>query len=203
MFLGVIIVLVIAVLLYIYNTQRQLVNLDELCKNAMSQIAVQLNSRWDAVLALAKMASKYAKHESETIINTINARRQGQVTTADQVNAQQGELSQIMGRLMAIGEAYPELKANDLYINAQNGVNQYEENRGTYKNRYDVTILVNGLPMVHIELKKRGVCHINFSPWGMITMQTDGTKWIVWQDFNPDMDPFIQRYLKSHPWLIV
>ena len=65
MFLGVIIVLVIAVLLYIYNTQRQLVNLDELCKNAMSQIAVQLNSRWDAVLALAKMASKYAKHESE------------------------------------------------------------------------------------------------------------------------------------------
>ena len=32
-----------------------------------------------------------------------------------------------MGRLMAIGEAYPELKANDLYINAQNGVTEYEE----------------------------------------------------------------------------
>ncbi len=56
---------------------------------------------------------------------------------------------------------------------------------------------------VQKQLEKRGVCHINFSPWGMITMQTDGTKWIVWQDFNPDMDPFIQRYLKSHPWLIV
>ena len=125
--LGIIIVLVIAVLLYIYNTQRQLVNLDELCKNAMSQIAVQLNSRWDAVLALAKMASKYAKHESETIINTINARRQTQVVTAEQVNAQQGELSSILGRLMAIGEAYPELKANDLYINAQNGITEYEE----------------------------------------------------------------------------
>ncbi len=120
--LGIIIVLVIAVLLYIYNTQRQLVNLDELCKNAMSQIAVQLNSRWDAVLALAKMASKYAKHESETIINTINARRQTQVVTAEQVNAQQGELSSILGRLMAIGEAYPELKANDLY-----GITEYEE----------------------------------------------------------------------------
>ena len=35
-------------------------------------------------------------------------------------------------------------------------INQYEEEGGTYKNRYDVTILVNGLPMVHIELKKRG-----------------------------------------------
>ena len=126
--LGIIIVLVIAVLLYIYNTQRQLVNLDELCKNAMSQIAVQLNSRWDAVLALAKMASKYAKHESETIINTINARRQTQVVTAEQVNAQQGELSSILGRLMAIGEAYPDLKAAGLYKETMDGVKQYEEN---------------------------------------------------------------------------
>lgn len=124
----IIVFLVVVVGVYIFNTQRKLVNLDELCKNAMSQISVQLNSRWDAVLALAKMASKYAKHESETIINTINARRQAQVTTAEEVNAQQGELTQIMGRLMAIGEAYPELKANDLFINAQNGVNQYEEN---------------------------------------------------------------------------
>jgi len=124
----IILFLVIVVGVYIFTTQRKLVNLDELCKNAMSQIAVQLNSRWDAVLALAKMAAQYSKHESETIINTINARRQAQVTTAEQVNQQQGELSQIMGRLMAIGEAYPELKANELFINAQNGVNQYEEN---------------------------------------------------------------------------
>jgi len=36
-------------------------------------------------------------------------------------------------------------------------LNQYEEDEGTYKNRYDVTILVNGLPLIHIELKRRGV----------------------------------------------
>ena len=36
-------------------------------------------------------------------------------------------------------------------------INQYVENSGNYDNRYDVTILVNGLPLVHIELKKRGV----------------------------------------------
>lgn len=35
-------------------------------------------------------------------------------------------------------------------------INQYEENEGERKTRYDVTILVNGLPLVHIELKKRG-----------------------------------------------
>ena len=36
-------------------------------------------------------------------------------------------------------------------------INQYEENEGSHKTRYDVTILVNGLPLVHIELKRRGV----------------------------------------------
>ena len=36
-------------------------------------------------------------------------------------------------------------------------INQYEENDGNYKNRYDVTILVNGFPLVHVELKRRGV----------------------------------------------
>ena len=71
--LGLIIVLVVVVLLYIYNTQRKLVSIDELCKNALSQIAVQLNSRWDALLAAAKLAAQYSKHESETLINVINA----------------------------------------------------------------------------------------------------------------------------------
>ena len=126
--LGLILFLVIAVLLYIFKTQRVLVNLDELCKNAMSQIAVQLNSRWDALLALAKMAAQYSKHESETLINVINARRQSTVTTAEEARQQQGELSQVLGRLMAIGEAYPDLKANDLYAKTMDSVNSYEEN---------------------------------------------------------------------------
>ena len=126
--LGIIFILVIIILLYIYQTQRKLVNLDELCKNAMSQISVQLNSRWDALLALAKMASKYTKHESETLIKVITARRQTPTETAEDVTKQQGELTQIMGRLMAIGEAYPELKASDLFDKTMDSINSYEEN---------------------------------------------------------------------------
>ena len=125
--LGIILLLVIFICIYIFRTQRQLVNLDELCKNAMGQIAVQLNSRWDALLALAKTAAKYSKHESETLVKTITARRQAPINTAEEALMQQGELSQVMGRLMAIGEAYPELKANELYLKAAEGVNTYEE----------------------------------------------------------------------------
>lgn len=125
--LFIIIALAVLVALYIISTQREFVHLDELCKNAMSQIAVQLNSRWDAVTALAKTAAQYAGHESETLINTIRERRQGNVTTAEQVNEQQGAISQVLGRLIAIGEAYPNLKADALYKEAMDGMRDYEE----------------------------------------------------------------------------
>ena len=95
----IIIVLVVLVGGYFVSTQRELVNLDEMCKNALSQIEVQLNSRFDAVLSLAKTAAKYAGHESETIIKTIEARGGGRTAaTPEAINQQSDMLSQMMGR---------------------------------------------------------------------------------------------------------
>ena len=125
----IIIVAVVAIcLLYFVSTQRSLVSADELCKNALSKIEVQLNSRWDAVLALAKTAAQYAKHESETLVEVIQQRRGEQVNSAEAVNEQTSALNQVMGRLIAIGEAYPDLKAASLYQEAMDGMKQYEEN---------------------------------------------------------------------------
>lgn len=45
----------------------------------------------------------------------------------------------------------------NIHNNRLQVLNQYEEEGGTYKSRYDVTVLVNGLPLIHIELKRRGV----------------------------------------------
>ncbi len=131
--LGVIVVLAIIVIGYFISTQRSLVNLDELCKNALSQIEVQLNSRFDAVIALAKTAAQYAKHESETIIQTIQARggnlgNGNMPVTPESINQQSDLLGQMMGRLNVVFERYPELKASDLYKEAQEGMKQYEEN---------------------------------------------------------------------------
>ena len=129
----VIIALVVIVGGYFISTQRSLVNLDELCKNALSQIEVQLNSRFDAVIALAKTAAQYAKHESETIIQAVQARGgnlgNGNLpATPESINQQSDLLTQMMGRLNVVFERYPELKASDLYKEAQQGMKQYEEN---------------------------------------------------------------------------
>jgi len=135
----IIIAVVVIVGLYFISTQRSLVSMDELCKNALSQIEVQLNSRWDALMALAKTAAQYAKHESETLIDVIRQRRGEDVNTPAAVNEQQGALQQVMGRLIAIGEAYPELKAADLYKEVTEGVRQYEENVRTSRMVYNDT----------------------------------------------------------------
>lgn len=124
----ILIIAAIVVIAYFVSTQRSLVNCDELCKNALSQIEVQLNSRWDAVLALAKTASQYAKHESETLIQVIQQRRGEKADTPEAINEQSSALGQVMGRLIAISEAYPDLKAASLYQEAMGGMKQYEEN---------------------------------------------------------------------------
>ena len=130
----IVIALVVIIGGYFISTQRSLVNLDELCKNALSQIEVQLNSRFDAVVALAKTAAKYAEHESDTIIKTIQARggNSGTIpangTSAAAINQQADLLGQMMGRLNVVFERYPELKASELYVKAQEGQKQYEEN---------------------------------------------------------------------------
>jgi len=130
MTLIVIIALVVLIGGYFVSTQRSLVNLDELCKNSLSQIEVQLNSRFDAVIALAKTAAKYAKHESDTIIKAVEARSGNSgtgVNTPAAINSQSDLLTQMMGRLNVVFERYPELKASELYINAQEGQKEYEE----------------------------------------------------------------------------
>ena len=128
-FFGIIVALAILIIGYFISTQRSLVSLDEMCKNALSQIEVQLNSRFDAVIALAKTAAQYAKHESETIIQTIEARGgHTSAATPAGINAQSDLLGQMMSRLNVVVEQYPELKASELYQNAQAGQTEYEEN---------------------------------------------------------------------------
>ena len=113
----IVIAMILAAIGYVFYMQRQLVDMDE-------------NSRWDALLSLAKTVSAYAKHEGDTIIQTIQARRQegGMMPTAKNINNQQAGLAEVMSRLMVVREAYPELKASGLFSNMQESVKEYEEN---------------------------------------------------------------------------
>lgn len=120
---------VVAVLvLWFVSTQRKLVAMDENINNAMSQIGVQLSSRWDALTALLDLTKGYAEHEYKTISDTIKMRTSVSAgSSAEDVNAQENILTDAMGKIMAVAESYPELKANENYIKTMDSVNGYEE----------------------------------------------------------------------------
>ncbi len=129
MIIGIIILAMLVIVgLYIYSTQRSLVDLDEKANNAISQIAVQLNTRWDAVTALVKLTEQYAKHEHDTMIETIAQRRMQNINSAEDINSQQTAIGQLLGRLIAVSEAYPQLQAADVYKDTMASLRGYEEN---------------------------------------------------------------------------
>jgi LemA protein len=117
-----------AIVLWAISTQRRLVVLDENISNAMSQIGVQLSSRFDALSALLDLTKGYAKHESETLIETIKSRRSviTAKSTPDDVLRQEGIISEALGRIAMVTEQYPELKANQTYIKTMDAVQTYE-----------------------------------------------------------------------------
>src|SRR5215207_3466674 len=105
----------------IYN---QLVTLKNRLENAFSQIEVQLKRRYDLIPNLVETVKGYMKHERETLEAVISARNQavgglkaaaakpGDPAAMQQLASAESALSGTLGRLFALSEAYPDLKAN-------------------------------------------------------------------------------------------
>jgi LemA protein len=122
--LGAVVLLLVVLALVVVGIYNQMVTLRNRCKNAYAQIDVQLNRRHDLIPNLVETAKGYLKHESSTLEAVIqargaavNANRRAAADPADpaaiqQAAAAEAGLSGALGRLLAVAEAYPDLKAN-------------------------------------------------------------------------------------------
>ncbi len=127
MWLYVLIGIVVVVIIWVIGAQRSLVALDERCDNALSQIGVQQNSRWDALTALAELVDKYSKHEHDTLMDVIAARKSiNGKSDVQEVHQQEVAIERALATINALSEAYPELKADRMYEQTMTGVKEYE-----------------------------------------------------------------------------
>ncbi|HJS21960.1 MAG TPA: LemA family protein [Steroidobacteraceae bacterium] len=116
--------LVVLLILFLVGIYNRLVGARNAYKNAFAQIDVQLTRRYDLIPNLVETAKGYLKHERETLDAVVRARNAavtglraaaaspGDPAALQQLAGAENALSGALGRLFAIAEAYPDLKAN-------------------------------------------------------------------------------------------
>ena len=125
----IIVIAVIALLVvWIVSIQNTLVKSDEVCNNALKQINVQQISRFDALQALVKLTREYSSYEADTLQKIVDARKMSTNPSVADINANEELLSQIGSKLIAVAEAYPDLKASTNYQETMKSLKEYEEN---------------------------------------------------------------------------
>ena len=118
---------IVAYAIYIYN---RLVSLRQMTEEAWSGIDVQLKRRTDLIPNLVNTVKGYASHEREMLDDVTRLRTAAQAVPPGDVAgraAAEGALSMALGRLMAVAEAYPDLKASTNFLELQRELANIED----------------------------------------------------------------------------
>lgn len=143
----VVIAVVVAAFVWVKNVYNQMVVSDEYVQASWSQVENVYQRRADLIPNLVATVKGYAAHESETLESVVAARAKATQVTVDpanltpealeQFNTAQGELSSALGRLLLIQENYPDLKANQNFMELQAQLEGTENRIATERMKYN------------------------------------------------------------------
>lgn len=137
------IVLGIVALLVIYGISQYngFVTLKNVVEEAFSTMDVYLKKRYDLIPNIVETVKGYASHEKETLEQVISARNKAVNATSPEAQLQaEGDLNKVMGRLFALTESYPDLKANTNFMDLQNQLQTIETEIAQSRKYYNGTV---------------------------------------------------------------
>jgi len=149
----IVVVLVMAGLIFTASAYNRLVSLRNRFRNAYAQIDVQLKRRYDLIPNLVETAKGYLKHERGTLDEVITARNAasaanmraatnpGETAAMQELSSAETALTSSLARLLAVGEAYPDLKANTLMINLMEELTSTENRVGFARQAYNDAVM--------------------------------------------------------------
>ena len=149
----IVIVLFTALALYLISIYNRLVTVRNGARNAFAQIDVQLTRRHDLIPNLVEVAKGYLAHERNTLEAVIQARNSAvsglKTAAADPANSAaiealagaENQLSSALGRLFALAEAYPDLKANQTMMQLSEALTTTENKVAFARQAYDDAVM--------------------------------------------------------------
>lgn len=133
--------LIVLLAVFIIGIYNGLVAKRQRCNQAFADIDVQLKQRQNLIPNLVETVKGYAAHEKETLDAVIQA-RQGAVSanTPGEMGAAEGMLGQALGKLFALAEAYPDLKANENFKDLQDELSIIEDKIAAARRFYNSAV---------------------------------------------------------------
>jgi len=134
--------LIVVVVAWVVGIYNGLVRLRNQVKEAWSQVDVQLKRRFDLIPNLMETVKGYMNHERETLEAVTQAR--AMVTGAGNMQERldaEGGLTAALGRLFAVAESYPDLKANQNFLALQEELASTENKIGASRNYYNTSVM--------------------------------------------------------------
>ena len=150
---GLIAVVALFLLIFVVGAYNSLVTLRNRYKNAYSQIDVQLKRRYDLIPNLVETAKGYLSHERGTLeaviaarnaaatANTRAAQNPGDASAMKDLSSAETALGGVMGRLFALAEAYPDLKANTTMLNLMEELTSTENKVSFARQAYNDAVM--------------------------------------------------------------
>ena len=135
--------IVVLLLIYVFVTYNSLIKVRNKVEEAFSTMDVYLKKRWDLIPNIVETVKGYAKHEKDTL-NEIVELRNGvyeKMNTSDKVEVN-NKLSQNITKLMAIAEAYPDLKASENFKDLSGQLAKVEEDIANARKYYNGAVRI-------------------------------------------------------------
>ena len=138
-------VVAIAIFGWVKSTYNGMVSVEEEATTALANVQSAYQRRADLIPNLVQTVKGYASHEKETLEGVVNARSKATSITLNADNIKeyqqaQGEFSSALGRLIAIGEAYPDLKANENFRELQVQLEGTENRINVERNNFNKAV---------------------------------------------------------------
>lgn len=143
-------VIILAIFLWFRGSYNGMVKMSETVSAQWSNVENQYQRRLDLIPNLVNTVKGYAAHEQQTLTDVVNARAKATQTqinfeqldeaSMQKLNRTQGELSSALSRLMAISESYPDLKANQNFLELQAQLEGTENRIAVERRKFNDTV---------------------------------------------------------------